>query len=212
VFQLSNWFRLAERISGDLVCRELNTVLAGSLFFFVGLLFLEKNEYLGMRLLRNVAGKPEFDNGKFHNHCERCPGFGVCIGDYREAHCGQCHEHYFTGLTGFRCGCSVCLATDRQRIAAVWIEVGATEISLPSFPCFVHSLLRKRFLAQDFDRGYTVSSGHVFLYVIFGKNFGESMEKALFIASTFPGPVHFVREKIERILVALTSIKTTVLN
>lgn len=43
--------------------------------------------------------------GKFHNHCEQCPGFGVCIGDYRNAHCGHCGDHYFSGLSGFRCDC-----------------------------------------------------------------------------------------------------------
>ena len=28
-------------------------------------------------------GKPSFDDGKYHNHCHQCPGFGMCIGDYR---------------------------------------------------------------------------------------------------------------------------------
>jgi len=48
-------------------------------------------------------GKPSFDSGKFHNHCRQCPGFGQCIGDYREAHCSRCGKHYFRGLTGFSC-------------------------------------------------------------------------------------------------------------
>jgi hypothetical protein len=34
-------------------------------------------------------GKPHFDCGKFHNHCTECPDFGVCIHDYRNAHCYQ---------------------------------------------------------------------------------------------------------------------------
>ena len=34
-------------------------------------------------------GKPSFDDGKYHNHCRQCPGFGQCIGDYREAHCSR---------------------------------------------------------------------------------------------------------------------------
>ena len=28
-------------------------------------------------------GKPSFDDGKYHNHCHECPGFGMCIHDYR---------------------------------------------------------------------------------------------------------------------------------
>jgi hypothetical protein len=48
-------------------------------------------------------GKPEFDSGKFHNHCTRCPGFGQCIGDYRESHCENCGKHFFQGLSGFSC-------------------------------------------------------------------------------------------------------------
>ena len=31
-------------------------------------------------------GQPQFDSGKFHNHCGKCPNFGHCIGDYR-SHC-----------------------------------------------------------------------------------------------------------------------------
>lgn len=26
---------------------------------------------------------PELQDGKFYNHCEVCPGFGKCIGDFR---------------------------------------------------------------------------------------------------------------------------------
>ena len=29
-------------------------------------------------------GRPSFDCGKFHNHCCACPGFGMCIHDYRQ--------------------------------------------------------------------------------------------------------------------------------
>src|SRR5690606_23189294 len=49
------------------------------------------------------AGRAHFDSGKFHNHCTECPGFGQCIGDYREAHCSGCGKHYFQGLSGFSC-------------------------------------------------------------------------------------------------------------
>ncbi len=50
-------------------------------------------------------GRPSFDCGKFHNHCCACPGFGMCIHDYREAHCEMCGRHYFAGLQGFPCDC-----------------------------------------------------------------------------------------------------------
>lgn len=46
-------------------------------------------------------GQPSVDCGKFHNHCTECPLFGVCIYDYREAHCGQCGNHWFAGMSGF---------------------------------------------------------------------------------------------------------------
>ena len=54
---------------------------------------------------RVCEGRPHFDSGKFHNHCTECPGFGICIGDYREAHCDECGKHYFAGLQGFPCPC-----------------------------------------------------------------------------------------------------------
>jgi hypothetical protein len=50
-------------------------------------------------------GVLHFDSGKGHNHCKKCPAFGQCIGDYREAHCHRCGNHYFAGLQGFRCPC-----------------------------------------------------------------------------------------------------------
>lgn len=51
------------------------------------------------------SGNPQFDSGKFHNHCTQCPGYGKCIGDYRESHCEKCGKHYFAGLSGFDCSC-----------------------------------------------------------------------------------------------------------
>ena len=75
-------------------------------------------------------GEPRFDSGKFHNHCVECPGFGMCIYDYREAHCDRwllfcmlmtelssqcffrCGHHYFAGNTGF--SCSNCKRKRRQ--------------------------------------------------------------------------------------------------
>ena len=41
------------------------------------------------------------------NHCTECPDFGICLGDYRNAHCLNCRNHYFCGNSGFPCdGCS----------------------------------------------------------------------------------------------------------
>ena len=59
----------------------------------------------GMYLTGVCEGKLELDSGKFHNHCTECPGFGKCLGDYREAHCHDCGKHYFAGLSGFPCQC-----------------------------------------------------------------------------------------------------------
>lgn len=54
---------------------------------------------------RLCEGRPSYDSGKFHNHCTECSGGGKCIGDYREAHCGKCGKHYFSGLSGLPCPC-----------------------------------------------------------------------------------------------------------
>lgn len=59
-----------------------------------------------MYIIRLCEGAPRLDCGKFHNHCEECPGFGKCIGDYREAHCASCGKHWFAGSGGqFPCRC-----------------------------------------------------------------------------------------------------------
>lgn len=55
---------------------------------------------IGIYVTCMCTGKPEFDSGKFHNHCNRCRGLGKCIGDYRETHCENCNGHYFQGLMG----------------------------------------------------------------------------------------------------------------
>ena len=53
------------------------------------------------------------DCGKFHHHCVHCPDFGQCIGDYREAHCFKCGDHYFAGsMGGFRCHCAPVRSSD----------------------------------------------------------------------------------------------------
>uniref|UniRef100_A0A0G4HE62 Uncharacterized protein n=1 Tax=Chromera velia CCMP2878 TaxID=1169474 RepID=A0A0G4HE62_9ALVE len=41
----------------------------------------------GLYVTGICRGDPSFDSGKFHNHCEECPGFGECLGDYRMSHC-----------------------------------------------------------------------------------------------------------------------------
>lgn len=47
-------------------------------------------------------GMPRFDRDN-HNHCTECPGFGCCIGYWRNNHCEECGGHY---ITGKRCkGC-----------------------------------------------------------------------------------------------------------
>jgi len=39
------------------------------------------------------TGNPSWDCGKFHNHCGQCPGYGMCINDYRNRHCKKCGAH-----------------------------------------------------------------------------------------------------------------------
>ena len=58
---------------------------------------------LGIYITGICGGSPEYDSGKFHNHCKECPLFGVCIGDYREVHCYNCGDHYFAGGMGGSC-------------------------------------------------------------------------------------------------------------
>lgn len=58
---------------------------------------------LGIYVTGMCGGSPEFDSGKFHNHCKECPLFGMCIGDYREVHCYNCGDHYFAGGMGGSC-------------------------------------------------------------------------------------------------------------
>ena len=57
----------------------------------------------GMYVTGLCEGRAQFDSGKFHNHCTQCPDFGICIGDYREAHCEDCGKHWFAGMSGFAC-------------------------------------------------------------------------------------------------------------
>ena len=57
----------------------------------------------GIYVTMMCEGQPRFDCGKFHHHCTHCSDFGVCIHDYREAHCEDCGEHFFMGNSGFPC-------------------------------------------------------------------------------------------------------------
>ncbi|GFH61091.1 hypothetical protein CTEN210_17567 [Chaetoceros tenuissimus] len=60
----------------------------------------------GMYITGLCTNNASYDSGKFHNHCVECPDFGICIHDYREAHCSNCDSHYFAGNSGFPCpGC-----------------------------------------------------------------------------------------------------------
>ena len=47
---------------------------------------LEEDGYgCGGNFIKGLCnGRPEFDCGKFYNHCGRCSNFGHCMGDYRE--------------------------------------------------------------------------------------------------------------------------------
>eukprot|EP01084_Bolivina_argentea_P001071 1962_1 len=57
----------------------------------------------GIYITQLCEGSPSLNSGKFHNHCTECPGFGKCIGDYRESHCSTCKKHWFEGNSGFPC-------------------------------------------------------------------------------------------------------------
>jgi len=50
-------------------------------------------------------GQVSLNSGKWHNHCYECPGYGVCLHDYREAHCSSCGGHGYRGAC-YTKGCS----------------------------------------------------------------------------------------------------------
>jgi len=60
-----------------------------------------------MYLTSICTGEPRPNNGRSHNHCQECPGFGICIKDYRNIHCCKCNEHFFGGefYDGDGCPC-----------------------------------------------------------------------------------------------------------
>lgn len=59
----------------------------------------------GLYITGLCEGRPELTTGKFHNHCDQCPDFGTCIGDYRNDHCSRCGDHFYAGLMGYACPC-----------------------------------------------------------------------------------------------------------
>ena len=56
----------------------------------------EDEECGGNYITGLCRGDFSFDCGKFHNHCNFCSDFGICIAD-REAHCRKCDKHYYAG-------------------------------------------------------------------------------------------------------------------
>jgi hypothetical protein len=54
--------------------------------------FLCSNKYV----TAICRGMPRFDRDN-HNHCTECPGFGCCIGYWRNTHCTKCGGHYIAG-------------------------------------------------------------------------------------------------------------------
>jgi hypothetical protein len=73
------------------------------------------NNCAGLRLDHGISyylsglcdGYFRLDEGKFHNHCMKCPGFGKCIGDYRQGHCEECGNHFWVGYIG-KYHCPIC--------------------------------------------------------------------------------------------------------
>jgi hypothetical protein len=57
----------------------------------------------GIYVTDMCTGTPQFDTGKFHNHCKDCPDGGVCMSDYRIAHCVRCGHHTYMGQGGIPC-------------------------------------------------------------------------------------------------------------
>ncbi|XP_033096721.1 uncharacterized protein LOC117100960 [Anneissia japonica] len=58
----------------------------------------------GIYVTKMCSNGTHFDSGKSHNHCIGCPGFGRCLGDYREIHCQSCGKHFYSG-GGLDCPC-----------------------------------------------------------------------------------------------------------
>lgn len=48
------------------------------------------------------SGKPVFDTGETHNHCNRCGPFGKCCYDMATSHCEHCDKHFVAGVGNFR--------------------------------------------------------------------------------------------------------------
>ena len=57
----------------------------------------------GFYVTRLCHGTPQLVRGMHHHHCILCPGYGACIGDYRQVHCMTCGHHYFAGISAASC-------------------------------------------------------------------------------------------------------------
>ena len=71
-----------ESVSKRWVCNV--TVRAGHLSIIQGeqaSVQCPEEDCVGIYVTNICHGDPNFDTGKFHNHCKACPGFGVCIGE-----------------------------------------------------------------------------------------------------------------------------------
>ena len=100
----------------------------------------------GVYVTRMCQGDFHFDSGKSHNHCDECPGFGKCIGDYREAHCKGCNSHYFAGGQGFPCP-----KCDRKRgMIGDWDDDSDTE---PVNDCVLSWYFFKIYLKYNLSSG-----------------------------------------------------------
>eukprot|EP01006_Ploeotia_vitrea_P052249 TRINITY_DN67664_c11_g6_i1.p2 TRINITY_DN67664_c11_g6~~TRINITY_DN67664_c11_g6_i1.p2 ORF type:complete len:286 (+),score=41.00 TRINITY_DN67664_c11_g6_i1:22-879(+) len=102
-------------------------------------------------ITRICKGKPEADIGKGHNHCRSCPNFGICIGDYREAHCNTCGDHYWHGLCGDG-KCDNCTKpSDAKKRKYLEETFGSKVDSTPTTP----KELKKEAIFKQFGESYT---------------------------------------------------------
>lgn len=80
----------------------------------------DDEESLRVYITGLCEGDPNFECGKFHNHCKECPDFGVCLGDHREGHCHKCGGHYYSLYGRFPCHCEGKDLADDQELDFVY--------------------------------------------------------------------------------------------
>jgi len=80
----------------------------------------DDEESLRVYITGLCEGDPNFECGKFHNHCKECPDFGVCLGDHRNGHCHKCGGHYYSLYGRFPCHCEGKDLTDDQELDFVY--------------------------------------------------------------------------------------------